>query len=529
MGLLSHRYLVLLIAVHTSDQPFYIVTELMPEGDLKEYLRSCRPALSDCKEMLFFPDLLRMALQISAALQYLEFKHVIHRDIAARNVLVKNKECVKLSDFGMSRNLIESDYYKKTSEDRVPVKWMAPESINDRIYTNLSDVWSFGILCWEITSYAMAPYGEYTAMESVAAIAAGFRLKQPENCSDDLYGLMMQCWQYRASERPTFVIVYEKMQAFNLAAKLDDSNYAQRSNITDVAIDDAGYVTDNVGGAASGTPFDTSQYLAGIDKLLGGGNSATDDGLAGMNKLLNPSSVEKTPSSKDSSRYDKLPDYKGKIEYAPLPPQRPPRRDHLADLPVLALKHLADLPVVDRDKPAGDDNPYEREQTGVDNVTTGLGSSNPYAQLPTSRLPQVKSSYPYLYIEPHQSHRPPVQAYHPGYGPPRPQIPGQYRPQMGGLPRPGQYAPPRPQMAGQYGPPRPQMLGQYAPSRPQMGGPPRPQMPGQYAPPRPQMPGQYAPPRPQMPGQYALPRSQMPGQYGPLRPQMGAQYGPPRP
>ena len=90
---------------------------------------------------------------------------MIHRDLAARNVLCGENNLVKLADFGMSRNVYESDYYKKTSDDRVPVKWMAPESVNDRLYTNLSDVWSFGILCWEVLSFAQAPYAEYTAME----------------------------------------------------------------------------------------------------------------------------------------------------------------------------------------------------------------------------------------------------------------------------------------------------------------------------------------------------------------------------
>jgi serine/threonine protein kinase len=109
----------------------------------------------------------------------------------------------------MSRNVYEADYYKKTSDDRVPVKWMAPESVSDRIYTSQSDVWSFGILMWEVFSFAQAPYAEYTAMEAVAAIAAGFRMPCPETCREHVYTeLVLKCWAYHDKERPEFKDTY---------------------------------------------------------------------------------------------------------------------------------------------------------------------------------------------------------------------------------------------------------------------------------------------------------------------------------
>ena len=207
MALLDHPSLVKLLAVVTIDQPFMIVTELMAKGDLKGFLRSCRPDAADGgpKETLSSDDLFKMIYDISCALMFLEQRHVIHRDIAARNVLCAANNEVKLSDFGLSRNIVETDYYRKKSDDRVPVKWMAPESINDRIYTNLSDVWSFGVLIWEITSLAQSPYAEYSAVEAIAAVTAGYRMKKPELCGQRLYDeLVMQCWQYKAEQRPTF-------------------------------------------------------------------------------------------------------------------------------------------------------------------------------------------------------------------------------------------------------------------------------------------------------------------------------------
>ncbi|EDQ86139.1 uncharacterized protein MONBRDRAFT_44364, partial [Monosiga brevicollis MX1] len=214
MSLLHHESLLELVAVCTKETPFYIVTEIMPKGDLKQYLRDCRPTAEEPRDQLTNEDLTSMVVQISNAMRYLEEMKVIHRDLAARNILVAENNVVKLADFGMSRNIYEADYYKKQSDDRVPVKWMAPESVNDRIYTNLSDVWSFGILCWEVYSYARAPYAEYTAMEAVAAIAAGYRLPKPDACPDAMYDIMMRCWMYVPANRPDFVELVEEVQFF---------------------------------------------------------------------------------------------------------------------------------------------------------------------------------------------------------------------------------------------------------------------------------------------------------------------------
>ena len=267
MSLLRHKNLLNILAVVTGDQPFYIVTELMINGDLKDYLRLCRPELAEGpKHVLESSDLMTMVFQISGALRFLEFRHVIHRDLAARNVLVGENNLVKLADFGMSRNVYESDYYKKTSDDRVPVKWMAPESVSDRIYTNLSDVWSFGILMWEILAFGVAPYAEYTAMESVAAIAAGYRMKRPDYCPEDVYDeLIMKCWQYQPDDRPDFARCYDILREL-LGEEGEELPVDPTLPIEQQALlrDGDGYLDVNVDGAtAAAGEFAANQFTEG--------------------------------------------------------------------------------------------------------------------------------------------------------------------------------------------------------------------------------------------------------------------------
>jgi proto-oncogene tyrosine-protein kinase Ret len=113
----------------------------------------------------------------------------VHRDLAARNVLVgvDGLSTVKLSDVGLSRTLASSDYYRKTSNMKVPIKWMAPESIFERLYTSASDVWSYGVLCWEVYSLGLAPYHGQSADQLISMLMRGERLMQPELCPSPVF------------------------------------------------------------------------------------------------------------------------------------------------------------------------------------------------------------------------------------------------------------------------------------------------------------------------------------------------------
>ena len=204
MAALSHEAIVAVRGLCTEEMPFILVMELMALGDLRNYLRKAGGSSPPETALLT-----GSCWQLSTAMTYLEDLGVVHRDLAARNVLVGEGGLpnVKLGDFGMSRPLDERQYYRKTSADRVPVKWMAPESLRFKTYSHKSDVWSFGILLWEVYSMGAAPYAELTAMEAMLAVAAGHRLSQPRDCPDGVFRVMKQMWHADADIRPPFLAV----------------------------------------------------------------------------------------------------------------------------------------------------------------------------------------------------------------------------------------------------------------------------------------------------------------------------------
>uniref|UniRef100_A0A671QH25 Focal adhesion kinase 1 n=1 Tax=Sinocyclocheilus anshuiensis TaxID=1608454 RepID=A0A671QH25_9TELE len=155
------------------------------------------------KYSLDLASLILFSYQLSTALAYLESKRFVHRDIAARNVLVSSVDCVKLGDFGLSRYMEDSSYYK-ASKGKLPIKWMAPESINFRRFTSASDVWMFGVCMWEILMYGVKPFQGVKNNDVIGRIENGERLAMPPNCPPTLYSLMTKCWAYDPSKRPRF-------------------------------------------------------------------------------------------------------------------------------------------------------------------------------------------------------------------------------------------------------------------------------------------------------------------------------------
>nr|CAD7572003.1 unnamed protein product [Timema californicum] len=144
-------------------------------------------------------------------MEYLSANRVIHRDLAARNVLVCENKTVKISDFGMSRDIYEQNVYYKKGKGRLPVKWMAIESLTHQVYTTQSDVWSFGILLWEIVTLGGNPYPGTPTNRLFHLLKTGHRMECPNNCSPELYSLMLSCWNAKPKERPTFVELYNKL------------------------------------------------------------------------------------------------------------------------------------------------------------------------------------------------------------------------------------------------------------------------------------------------------------------------------
>ncbi|XP_041102444.1 focal adhesion kinase 1-like isoform X2 [Polyodon spathula] len=191
----DHPHIVKLIGVIT-ENPVWIIMELCTLGELRSFLQVRKYNLDLASLILF-------SYQLSTALAYLESKRFVHRDIAARNVLVSSTDCVKLGDFGLSRYMEDSSYYK-ASKGKLPIKWMAPESINFRRFTSASDVWMFGVCMWEILMYGVKPFQGVKNNDVIGRIENGERLAMPHNCPPTLYSLMTKCWAYDPSKRPRF-------------------------------------------------------------------------------------------------------------------------------------------------------------------------------------------------------------------------------------------------------------------------------------------------------------------------------------
>uniref|UniRef100_A0A671SQS9 Receptor protein-tyrosine kinase n=1 Tax=Sinocyclocheilus anshuiensis TaxID=1608454 RepID=A0A671SQS9_9TELE len=186
-----------------------LVTQLMPYGCLLEYVR-------ENKDRIGSQYLLNWCVQIAKGMSYLEDVRLVHRDLAARNVLVKNPNHVKITDFGLARllDIDEKEYH--ADGGKVPIKWMALESILHRKFTHQSDVWSYGVTVWELMTFGMKPYDQIPAREIPDLLERGERLPQPFNCTEDVYMIMVKCWMIDPESRPRFK---ELVDEFNVMAR----------------------------------------------------------------------------------------------------------------------------------------------------------------------------------------------------------------------------------------------------------------------------------------------------------------------
>ncbi|KAL6263768.1 hypothetical protein P5V15_003852 [Pogonomyrmex californicus] len=217
----KHVNIINLLGACTQNGPLYVVVEFAPHGNLRDFLRDHRPSSGyepaigqEPKERktLTQKDLVSFAYQVARGMEYLASRRCIHRDLAARNVLVSDEYVLKIADFGLARDIHCHDYYRKTTDGRLPVKWMAPEALFHRVYTTQSDVWSYGILLWEIMTMGGTPYPSVPSVEKLfQLLRTGHRMEKPPCCSIDIYMLMRDCWSYQPNERPTFVELVEDL------------------------------------------------------------------------------------------------------------------------------------------------------------------------------------------------------------------------------------------------------------------------------------------------------------------------------
>ncbi|KAM9031058.1 cytoplasmic tyrosine-protein kinase BMX-like isoform 5-T5 [Sarcophilus harrisii] len=193
---LNHPKLVKFYGVCTEKYPIYIVTEYITNGCLLSYLK-CHG-----KELQPF-QLLEMCYNVCEAMAFLESHQFIHRDLAARNCLVDSDLSVKVSDFGMTRYVLD-DQYVSSVGTKFPIKWSAPEVFHYSKYSSKSDVWAFGILMWEVFSLGKQPYELYDNRQVVTKVSQGYRLYRPQLASDNIYQIMYSCWHELPEKRPTF-------------------------------------------------------------------------------------------------------------------------------------------------------------------------------------------------------------------------------------------------------------------------------------------------------------------------------------
>ncbi|XP_065899232.1 uncharacterized protein [Dysidea avara] len=198
----DHENVVKLHGVMT-DEPVMIILEYVSRGDLRNVLIQLQPSGGGSVATKLPVLLLKFCQDIAAGMTYLNSKQFVHRDLAARNILVSESVSCKIADFGMSRDLLDENYYV-TSGGKIPVKWTAPEAIHYRKYSGQSDVWSYGIVLYEIWSLGCEPYEWLTIVETIEKVDTGYRLPPPPGCPRAIYRVMIKCWNSEPKSRPQF-------------------------------------------------------------------------------------------------------------------------------------------------------------------------------------------------------------------------------------------------------------------------------------------------------------------------------------
>ncbi|XP_067031032.1 proto-oncogene tyrosine-protein kinase receptor Ret-like [Acropora muricata] len=207
-----HPHVIKLLGCVTINDPVLVIIEYVPYGDLLGYLRKSR-GLNDNyfndpdikpQTSLSSLQLMLMSWQIADGMSYLSSRKIIHRDLAARNVLVGVGEKCKVTDFGMARNVTEENVYERKTKGRIPVKWTASEALKSGRYTTKSDVWSFGVVLYEIFTIGGQPYPRVNAWKVVALLNDGYRMPKPNHVAEALYQVMLKCWQEQPDDRPSF-------------------------------------------------------------------------------------------------------------------------------------------------------------------------------------------------------------------------------------------------------------------------------------------------------------------------------------
>ncbi|KAM4735160.1 high affinity nerve growth factor receptor [Anableps anableps] len=218
LTVLQHQHIVRFYGVCTDGEPLAMVFEYMRHGDLNRFLRAHGPDARILEEskmpplgQLTLPQMLHIAAQIASGMVYLASLHFVHRDLATRNCLVGEGLVVKIGDFGMSRDIYSTDYYRVGGRTMLPIRWMPPESIMYRKFTTESDIWSFGVVLWEIFTYGKQPWYQLSNSEAIECITQGRELERPRTCPKEVYLLMQGCWQREPQQRMVIKEIHSRL------------------------------------------------------------------------------------------------------------------------------------------------------------------------------------------------------------------------------------------------------------------------------------------------------------------------------
>ncbi|XP_038064848.1 fibroblast growth factor receptor 3-like [Patiria miniata] len=251
----QHLNVLSMLGYCTEKDPMYIILEYVPHGDLQTYLRHIRTGTEPFymkkeefkeKKDLTPTEILTFASQVVRGMEYLASKQCIHKDLATRNILLGEGLICKVSDFGLAREVAEKSQYEMKSQGKVPVRWMAPESLLSNMYTSKSDVWSFGVLLWELVTLGSHPYPGMSSQKVIDEIKQGYRLPKPEHCSDNIYQIMKDCWQEKPEDRPDFAGLHTTID--DILA--DAAGYLEMGNVN---LDDYMYLKPGQGSSSMET------------------------------------------------------------------------------------------------------------------------------------------------------------------------------------------------------------------------------------------------------------------------------------
>uniref|UniRef100_A0A3Q0RUK9 Receptor tyrosine kinase like orphan receptor 2 n=1 Tax=Amphilophus citrinellus TaxID=61819 RepID=A0A3Q0RUK9_AMPCI len=277
---LQHQNIVCLLGVVTKEQPMSMIFTYSSLGDLHEYLVMRSPnsdvGSSDddktIKSTLEQADFLHVITQIAAGMEYLSSHQIVHKDLAARNILVFEKLCVKILNLGLFRDVYSADYYNLMGTSPFPIRWMSPEAIIHSKFSTESDIWSYGVLLWETFSYGLQPYCGYSNQDVIDMVHSHQLLPCPDDCPAWIYTLMLECWSEAPARRPPFKDIHGRLRSWENLSNYNGSaqtsgtsnNTTQTSSLSTSPVSNLSINTTNASRYTSpkkSSPFHQPQFM----------------------------------------------------------------------------------------------------------------------------------------------------------------------------------------------------------------------------------------------------------------------------